>query len=153
MNTVKNFPRAFVREYVRNGYNGTRAYLALRPDVGEHSARVSATRTLARDSTRKAMEAIVANIATPEQIKARLTYFLEDSDAKVRPSAVRSAELLGKAQGWLVDRTDNVNTNKDLGPDLATVSTEALTQALVQRLKLSNAGPIAELGPAQAKPD
>jgi hypothetical protein len=46
----------FFLTWLKNGQNGTRAYLELHPKVNEHSARVLASRTLARVNIKAIME-------------------------------------------------------------------------------------------------
>ena len=82
-----NFQRAFVREYVKNGMNGTRAYLALRPNVTDNSAGVLAHRQLRLVKTRQAMAEIANEIATPEEVKQVLSNYMRDTDPKVRASS------------------------------------------------------------------
>lgn len=47
--------RAFPVEYVKNGFNGTRAYLAIRPNASTETARVEASKTLAKHNVKKAI--------------------------------------------------------------------------------------------------
>jgi len=51
---------AFVREYVSNGYNGTNAYLKVKPNVGYDSASVTSTRLLSDDRIREAINSLQA---------------------------------------------------------------------------------------------
>ena len=48
---------SFVTEYISNGFNGTQAYLAIRPDVKEESAAPSATRFLKKVTVQNAIDA------------------------------------------------------------------------------------------------
>ena len=117
MNTATakhNFPRAFAREYVKNGFNGTQAYLALRPHVTYGTAEVSAIRILGNTRTQEAMAEIVADIATPEEVKQVLSDYMRDKDPKVRASSVRAGEIDGKIHGIIRDG-NNIQVNVGLG--------------------------------------
>ena len=114
MNTVNNFPRAFVREYVKNGFNGTQAYLALRPTVTENSAGVLAHRTLRLVKTMEAMAEITDSILTVEETKGLISKYAKDDRDNVRPSAVRSTELMAKVHKMIDDRA-LVQVNVGLG--------------------------------------
>ena len=48
---------SFVPEYISNGFNGTQAYLAIKPDVKEESDAASATRFLKKVSVQNAIDA------------------------------------------------------------------------------------------------
>ncbi len=47
----------FVSEYISNGFNGTQAYLKVRPDVKEESAAVSSARWLDKVTVKNAIDA------------------------------------------------------------------------------------------------
>ena len=56
---LKPIEELFVAEYIKNGQNGTQAYLAIRPDSKERSASVSAYRLLKKNAV---VEAINSHI-------------------------------------------------------------------------------------------
>lgn len=52
--------KAFAKEYVRNGFNGTQAIKVLKPHKADkQSARVEASRMLSRDNTKREIERVM----------------------------------------------------------------------------------------------
>jgi phage terminase small subunit len=59
MSNVKLLPqhRAFIAKYLSNGYNGTRAYLAIKPNASYDTARAEASRYLSHHCIQEAIRA------------------------------------------------------------------------------------------------
>jgi phage terminase small subunit len=55
---MKTIEERFVAEYIKKGHNGTKAYLAIRPNVSPESAAVSAHRLLQKTSVINALQDI-----------------------------------------------------------------------------------------------
>lgn len=54
--TISPSDRAFIDEYISNGYNATQAYLKVHPKSGYESARASGSRLLTFDNIKQALE-------------------------------------------------------------------------------------------------
>lgn len=93
--------KAFAKEYARNGFNGTRAYLKVRPDVTVRSATVLSSRLL----TRVDMDQVIGEVmgspdvlkeVTPEFVLGKIKSLA--AEARRDSDKLKALELLGK---WL----------------------------------------------------
>ncbi len=56
--------QAFINEYLKNGFNGVRAYLAIHPDTKYESARVKASKLLTKVTVREAIQREIEKAST-----------------------------------------------------------------------------------------
>ena len=102
--------KAFVREYKKNGGNGTQA--AIKAGYSENTADVIATENLRKPSIREALE------KEEKKLQEKYEYTIDDmvrelddvkckSDAeKNRQAQIKAIELKGKAFGLFVDKQE-----------------------------------------------
>jgi len=102
MKKLTHTDELFVIEYLKNGQNATKAYLAVRPDVNPRSASVSANRLLKKSSVIEAIKNEVDK-RYDESIASR-EYLIEEAheigkearEDKSYGSAIKAVELKGK---------------------------------------------------------
>ena len=102
--------KAFVREYKKNGGNGTQA--AIKAGYSENTADVIATENLRKPSIRKALE------IEEKKLQEKYEYTIDDmvrelDDVKLKADAeqnrqaqIKAIELKGKAFGLFVDKQE-----------------------------------------------
>lgn len=102
--------KAFVREYKKNGGNGTQA--AIKAGYSENTADVIATENLRKPSIRKALE------IEEKKLQEKYEYTIDDmvrelDDVKMKADAeqnrqaqIKAIELKGKAFGLFVDKQE-----------------------------------------------
>ena len=102
--------KAFVREYKKNGGNGTQA--AIKAGYSENTADVIATENLRKPSIRKALE------KKKKKLQEKYEYTIDDmvrelDDVKLKADAeqnrqaqIKAIELKGKAFGLFVDKQE-----------------------------------------------
>jgi len=78
-NELNNMEKAFVRAYIENSFNGTRAYLSLKPETKPESAGVMATRMLRKVKVKEEIDRILErgepnNQFTREKILGRFEH-------------------------------------------------------------------------------
>lgn len=109
--------KAFVREYKKNGGNGTQA--AIKAGYSENTADVIATENLRKPSIREALE------KEEKKLQEKYEYTIDDmvrelDDVKMKADAeqnrqaqIKAIELKGKAFGLFVDKVENniINTS------------------------------------------
>jgi len=76
---MNNMEKAFVRAYIENSFNGTRAYLSLKPETKPESAGVMATRMLRKVKVKEEIDRILErgesnNKFTREKILGRFDH-------------------------------------------------------------------------------
>lgn len=92
----------FVAEYLKNGQNGSRAYLSIRPNVSSRSARVSAHRLLKKPQVIELINNAVTkrydeSIASKEYLTEEAHIIGKDAFKKGKHgSALQAVELKGK---------------------------------------------------------
>lgn len=108
--------KAFVREYKRNGGNGTQA--AIKAGYSENTADVIATENLRKPNVKKALE------IEEKKLQEKYEYTIDDmvrelDDVKLKADAeqnrqaqIKAIELKGKAFGLFVEKVENniINT-------------------------------------------
>ncbi|MGE4244291.1 terminase small subunit [Ramlibacter sp.] len=67
---ISTLDKRFCAEYVRNGGNGTQAYLAARPEVSEGSARTMAARLLAKVHVKQEIATLAEKVSQRAEITA-----------------------------------------------------------------------------------
>lgn len=109
--------KAFVREYKKNGGNGTQA--AIKAGYSENTADVIATENLRKPSIREALE------KEERKLQEKYEYTIDDmvrelDDVKMKADAeqnrqaqIKAIELKGKAFGLFVEKVENniINTS------------------------------------------
>ena len=109
--------KAFVREYKKNGGNGTQA--AIKAGYSENTADVIATENLRKPSIRGALK------QEEKKLQEKYEYTIDDmvrelDDVKMKADAeqnrqaqIKAIELKGKAFGLFVDKVENniINTS------------------------------------------
>jgi phage terminase small subunit len=109
--------KAFVREYKKNGGNGTQA--AIKAGYSENTADVIATENLRKPSIREALE------KEEKKLQEKYEYTIDDmvrelDDVKMKADAeqnrqaqIKAIELKGKAFGLFVEKVENniINTS------------------------------------------
>lgn len=99
---MKHIEELFIAEYLKNGQNGTKAYLALRPNGNERSASVSANRLLKKPSVIEAIQKAVdkkfdESIASREYLIDEAHEIGKEARGKgVYGSALNAVELKAK---------------------------------------------------------
>ncbi|HYM95807.1 MAG TPA: terminase small subunit [Candidatus Sulfotelmatobacter sp.] len=101
--------RAFVRAFVTNGRNGTKAAIAAGYAKG-HSARTQGARLLADEGVRAALaeyehradDKTILTVAQLQQVWSRKT--AQSPDERIQ---LKASELLGKSLGAFVDRVEH----------------------------------------------
>lgn len=105
-NTVLDSHRSFVNEYFKNGFNGRKAYMAIRPDVTEGTAGTEATRLLKNPKVRELIERKqeVADIDDNYVLDLMKAYARNGvNNPKFANAGAKAVELLGKTRGMLTD--------------------------------------------------
>lgn len=64
----KALEKAFPRAYIENNFNGTKAYLALKPHVKPITATIEASNTLSKPNVQQALEALLEPLERPVSI-------------------------------------------------------------------------------------
>lgn len=109
--------KAFVREYKKNGGNGTQA--AIKAGYSENTADVIATENLRKPSIKEALE------KEEKKLQEKYEYTIDDmvrelDDVKMKADAeqnrqaqIKAIELKGKAFGLFVEKVENniINTS------------------------------------------
>lgn len=95
----------FIDEYIKNGGNGTKAYMVAYPDSSERSAKDNASRLIAKDSVRAEINnKLVSQTCTEEFITGSLVDIATRyRGEKTIMAAVKCLEILSKIKGMLVD--------------------------------------------------
>lgn len=116
--------KAFIEEYVRNGYNGTKAYRTITPDIDPNKATKIASRIIKSPEGQEYMQQVqhdnlerFGNL--PEMIIKELTDDLTYRDEKGNRSKTwqKSADLLQKQLGLQSTKVD-VKGNMEIKVDL-----------------------------------
>ena len=114
--------RAFVEEYLVNGYNATQAYIKTYPDSSEEVARSSGSRLLTNANIQsyiasKRQETAERNQITKEEILAVVSSIMNKDGAR-ESDRLKATEILLKALGYNEIKTTNVNISSGNLKDL-----------------------------------
>ena len=123
--------KLFISEYIRNGGNGTQAYLAIKPDVSVNSAAVSANRMLKRPAVQEALDREVEKTIASREGLIREAHRIKEKAEKTDKLqvALNAIDLKGKLAGRYREQSDgtdqferiiqmfqvNVNVDNDTG--------------------------------------
>ena len=95
----------FVAEYLKNRQNGTKAYLAIKPDSSPRAASVSATRLLKMSAVIEAIQNMI-NKKSDESIASR-EYLINDADEigkEAREKGAYGSALTAVEIKWKLNR-------------------------------------------------
>ena len=82
LSALKPSYQKFVREYVKNGGNATRAYIAAKPNVSNMTAGSNGPKLLGNTAVQRSIVALLdAHGATEENVSKRLSSMLHSEDA------------------------------------------------------------------------
>ena len=92
----------FITEYIKNGGDGTKAYLSIKPDVKRSSAAVSACRLLKRVTVAVTIGTIISDsIATREKLIEEAMKIMEKAEeAGDYDSALKAINVIAKMAGY-----------------------------------------------------
>ena len=114
--SINDRHKAFIDEYVKNGFNGTQAYLSVYPNSSEEAAAVSASELLRNPKVKEYLKKVQQTIREKDliskgEILEKLIHILNDSSAnpKLYNHAIKSSEVLSKMLGF--NEPDQLNVN------------------------------------------
>lgn len=103
--TVKE--AVFVREYIANGGNGSKAVMVASPNYKPTSATVQACEYLRKDSVKKALQQILSITASAEYVKTKfMRLSQDDKDDNLQLKATRE---LGRVLGLYGDESGRIS--------------------------------------------
>ena len=111
MKELNNKHKIFCREYVKNGLNGTKAYMKAYPDCTEETARINASKLLTKTNIQNYIKELQdkaesKDIMTTIQKKEFLTnMILKDKDAN-RTDRLRALDILNKMDGEYIEKVE-----------------------------------------------
>ena len=111
MKELNNKHKIFCREYVKNGLNGTKAYMKAYPNCTEETARINASKLLTKTNTQNYIKELQdkaesKDIMTTIQKKEFLTnMILKDKDAN-RTDRLRALDILNKMDGEYIEKVE-----------------------------------------------
>lgn len=113
-NQISDFEIEFINNWFSNGFNGMRAYLAIRPDVKESTAAVEATNILKKPNIKSYIDKRQEEIKDNEDIKLsyivkELKFIIDDAknDKKTdRVSILKALDQLAKLGGLYTTKTE-----------------------------------------------
>ena len=118
--------KAFGREYVKNGGNGTRAYLSAYDGNSETAASIEANKLLRRDDVTEYIRALnkpLENRITSErEKKRRILWDFIQSNTVSDSDRLKAMDLLNKMDAEYV----NINRNIEQKTDISTLDAETL---------------------------
>ena len=131
---MNNQQKVFCREYVKNGNNGTRAYMIAYPDSSEESARRQASRLLTNVDIQKYIEQLQSKtedkaIMSIQERMQWLTNLINSKREKSVSNKLKALEILNKMDGVY---TQNVSIKGDmnLNNPLRELSTEDIIEMI-----------------------
>ncbi len=117
--SLSDFDSTFSQLYVNNGFNGTKAYLTIKPNTNYQVAAVQATRLLKKDSvicevSRLKSELVVNNAhSKPELLKRAHNYEIRAANKDKLDISLKSIDLQAKISGhYNTDTGDNDQFDK-----------------------------------------
>lgn len=131
---MNNQQKVFCREYVKNGNNGTKAYMIAYPNSSEKSAKDNASRLIAKDSIQKYIEQLQSKtedkaIMSIQERMQWLTNLINSKKEKSVSNKLKALEILNKMDGVY---TQNVSIKGDmnLNNPLRELSTEDIIEMI-----------------------
>ncbi|MBR0471714.1 MAG: terminase small subunit [Methanosphaera sp.] len=131
---MNNQQKTFCQEYVKNGMNGTKAYMAAYPDSSEESARRQASRLLTNVDIQKYIEKLQSKnedkaIMSVQDRMRWLTELVNSKKEKSVSNKLKALEILNKMDGVY---TQNVAIKGDmvLNNPLRELSTEQIIEMI-----------------------
>ena len=87
----KHLEEIFPAKYIESGLNGTKAYQSIRPHSPNNSARVEASRILAKPNVKDALHALMADsgLSLKETMAVHKRNLIQDEDLRVSQTAVQ----------------------------------------------------------------
>lgn len=112
------FEKQFIAEYIKNGQNGTKAYLTVRPGISERSAAVCATRLLRKPEVIEEINKAVGRDF--DKAVASREHLINEADEIGKEarqqgaygSALKAVELKGKLNRVFDDTDDHCSQFK-----------------------------------------
>ena len=109
---MNNNQKLFCHEYIKNGNNGTRAYMEVY-DVDEETARRSASRLLTKDDVRKYIESLQDELKeeTIMSAKERMEWLTKVIKGEIEQNAyttdkLKSIDIMNKMTGEYVTKIE-----------------------------------------------
>lgn len=131
---MNNQQKVFCREYVKNGQNGTKAYMIAYPDSSEESARRQASRLLTNVDIQKYIQQLQSKtedkaIMSIQDRMKWLTDLVNSKKEKSISNKLKALEILNKMDGVY---TQNVAIKGDmiLNNPLRELSTEQIIEMI-----------------------
>ena len=111
MKDLNNKQKIFCREYVKNGSNGTQAYMKAYPDASEETARINASKLLTNTNIQNYIKELQdkaesKEIMTTIQKKEFLSNMILNDEKANRTDKLRALDILNKMDGEYVTRID-----------------------------------------------
>lgn len=107
---------AFIRAYVKNGQNATKAAMIAYPDADADSARAMGSQNLAKLNIRQRIEDYRDEVQRLNNLEVSDTLkdlqLIIDTPGVKPETKLRAMELKGKIIGAFIDRTENKSTNE-----------------------------------------
>lgn len=139
-----------LKQFITQGCtNATEAMLKVSPHLKRESAWVQASRVLRRVRENDVLVSELAGIMTADEVKLGLSNLARGG--KSEQTQLGALNTLARVHALLVDKSENVNKNIDLQPDLSGVPEKALQDELLKRLSLSAAGVATTQNPQQTE--
>ena len=118
--------KAFCREYVKNGGNGTKAYLTAYNSNSEISAKVEANKLLYRDDVAEYIATLTRptenKITSEREKKRRILWDFIQSNTVSDSDRLKAMDLLNKMDAEYV----NINRNIEQKTDISTLDADTL---------------------------
>ncbi len=131
---MNNQQKVFCREYIKNGNNGTRAYMIAYPDSSEESARRQASRLLTNVDIQKYIEQLQSKtedkaIMSIQERMQWLTNLINSKREKSVSNKLKALEILNKMDGVYTQKVE-VQGDMNLNNPLRNLSTEDIIEMI-----------------------
>ena len=131
---MNNQQKVFCQEYVKNGMNGTKAYMKAYSDVSEETARVNASRLLTNANVKKYIEELQNKkedkaIMSIQDRKKWLTDLISSKKEKSISNKLKALEILNKMDGVYTQKVE-VQGDMNLNNPFRDLSTEDIIEMI-----------------------
>lgn len=140
---ISLFEHKFIDEWLKNGFNGTKAYLKLKPDVKESSARTLSSKILTKVNIQGEIKARFARQNVTESIIVQELFDIGTNyrEEKELSAAVQALGILAKHMGMLTEDKKKEFTEEHPAMFLPPMSAERMEE---MRKRRQNMGRLAE---------
>jgi len=131
---MNNQQKLFCQEYVKNGMNGTKAYMKVYPNSSEKSAKDNASRLIAKDSIQKYIKELQNKsedkaIMSIQDRMQWLTNLITSKTEQSVANKLKALEILNKMDGVYTQKVE-VQGDMNLNNPLRNLSTEDIIEMI-----------------------